>query len=309
MSKLNQKVYKFFKTKATSIDAANKTIKFIISDDQPDRMGEIVDQGSWDLKSYQENPIVLWGHDPSEPENVIGQSASVEVSPDGHQTWATLSLDDDINPKAALIWKQLLKGTLRTVSVGFIPHTEEYRDDIPVLKDNELLEISVVPIPANSRAVALAYKAGEVEEKDARWLMDSMRKEADLLEHEIKQPRQEIKNMTEEQATQLLDGIAKLTEKVDAQAAEITALKERVPEPETEEQKTEREAKEAADAQAAKEAEEAKNVAAGLNPDGTAKGGSDDQPGAGDDEFDEDAELTPEQEAEAREALGLPAAA
>lgn len=296
MSKLNQKVYKFFKTKALSVDESNKTIKFRISDNKPDRMGEIVDQESWDLSYYSTNPIVLWGHDPSEPENVLGQGASIETSLDGSETWATLALDDDINPKAALVWKQLLKGTLRCVSVGFIPHTQDTEDDMPVLKDNELLEISIVPIPANPRAVALSYKAGEVTEKDAKWLMESMRKEADLLEAEVA-VKQEKKSMTEEQAQALLDGMSKLAEKVEAQNAEITRLKDRLPEPETEEQKQAREAQEAADAQAAKEAKEAENVAAGLNPDGSAKSGDDDQGGAGDEEFTDETELTPEQEA------------
>ncbi len=317
MSKLNQKIYKFFNTKALSIDDANKTIKFRISDNKPDRMGEIVDQASWDLKSYEQNPIVLWGHDPSQPENVLGQGASIETSMDGAETWATLALDDDINPKAALVWKQLLKGTLRCVSIGFIPHTEELQNDVPVLKDNELLEISVVAIPANPRAVALAYKGGDIAEKDARWLVDSMRKEIDFVEAQTKVIKQETKSMTEEQAAALIDGMAKLTEKVDAQAEENKTLREEIaalkPKEETAEEKATREAaeKDAADKAAADaaKAKEEENVAAGLNPDGSAKDGSDDQSGAEGDEFDEDAELTPEQEAEAREALELEPAA
>ena len=115
-----------------------------------------------------------------EPENVLGQGIDVETTEDGSETYATLQLDEDINPKASLVWKQLVKGTLRCVSVGFIPHTLEWLDDTPVLKDNELLEISIVPIPANPRAVALDFKAGSINRKDADWLMASMRKEADL---------------------------------------------------------------------------------------------------------------------------------
>ena len=140
-------------------------------------MGEIVDQHSWDFKSYKNNPIVLWGHDSWEPENVLGQGIDLETSDDGAETVATLQLDEDINPKASLVWKQLVKGTLRCVSVGFIPHSLEWLDDDPVLKDNELLEISIVPIPANPRAVALDFKAGSISRKHA-WLMSSRRKEA-----------------------------------------------------------------------------------------------------------------------------------
>ena len=69
-----------------------------------------------------------------------------------------------------------MKGTLHCVSAGFIPHTIEWLDDTPVLKDCELLEISLVPIPANPRAIALEYKSGAFSKRDADWLLDSMRK-------------------------------------------------------------------------------------------------------------------------------------
>src|SRR4051794_2729358 len=109
---------KLFNTKASSVDDQAKTIRFKISDNKPDRMGEIVDQDSWDFKSYLTNPILLWGHNPDEPENVLGSTLSLDVE-DG-STYATVRLDEDINPRAGLVWKQLLRGTLRTVSVGFI---------------------------------------------------------------------------------------------------------------------------------------------------------------------------------------------
>ncbi len=182
-----RKVIKLFNTKATSIDEANHTATFKISDNQIDRMGEIVDQKSWDFKNYLNNPIVLWGHDPSDPENVLGQTKSLDVSKDGSFTTATAQFDVDINSKAALIWNQIKRGTLRCVSVGFWPHTEEMQEDTPVLKDNELLEWSIVPIPANPRAVALDFKAGILSRKDAEWLIDGMTKEIDYLNEVMKQ--------------------------------------------------------------------------------------------------------------------------
>ena len=155
-----RKITKLFTTQAKSINDETKTIRFKISDDQTDRMGEIVDQASWNFKNYMNNPIVLWGHNPDEPENVLGQTLALETQ--GGETYAEMQFDDDINPKAALVWKQLLKGTLRTVSVGFIAHDQEGN----VLKNNELLEVSVVPIPANPRAIALSMKDGSLSRKD-----------------------------------------------------------------------------------------------------------------------------------------------
>ena len=69
-----RKVTKLFISKAQSIDEKAMTATFKISDAQTDRMGEIVDQKSWNFTNYMENPLLLWGHDPSQPEYVLGQT-------------------------------------------------------------------------------------------------------------------------------------------------------------------------------------------------------------------------------------------
>lgn len=314
MNKIHRKL---FQTKATSIDEVNKSVTFVISTNQEDRYGEVVDQKSWDFKSYLKNPLVLWGHDSDSPEDVLGTANSLKVADDGSQTTATLTFDTDINPQANMVFNQIKRGTLRTVSVGFINHSFEVEEDVPILKDNELLEISVVPIPANAGAVALSLKAGEINRKDAKWLMDSMRKEADLMEalyDASSEPTNKEKSMTPEQATALIEGMAKLTERLEDQAKTIetlaTTVEELKPAEETEEAKTAREAKEAedqaeadkqaADEEAARKADEDEKAKEAL-----AKSGDDDQDGAKetDDEIDEDAELTPEQQDQVEAAL------
>lgn len=304
-----KRITKLFQSRATSINDDAKTVRFKISDRKPDRMGEVVDQRSWDFKSYLKNPIILWGHNPDEPENVLGTAQSLEIAGDGSYTEAELHFDTDINPKAALVYSQIKAGTLNTVSVGFIPHTTDSEDDVPVLKDNELLEISVVPIPANPRAIALAYKEGSLSRKDANWLLDSMRKESQLLEEQMaSQPEvNERKKMNEEQAQALLDAVNKLTAKVEAQGEELTAI--RTQQEEQEKQRQEAEAKAAEEAaKAEEEANKQEEEAAA-----SAKPGEDDQGGAGEGEaFDEDVELTPELQAEidaALEDVELPSAA
>jgi hypothetical protein len=63
-----KRVTKLFTTKATSIDEEATSVTFVISTNQEDGYGEVVDQKSWDFKSYLKNPLVLWGHDSYEPE-------------------------------------------------------------------------------------------------------------------------------------------------------------------------------------------------------------------------------------------------
>lgn len=220
-----RKIVKLIQTKATSIDEANKTATFKISDNQVDRMGEIVDQESWDFKEYMDNPMFLWGHNPDEPENVLGRCIKLWTSDDGSETYGTFQFDTDINPKAELVFNQVKRGSLRTVSVGFISNDEERQGDIPVLKNNKLLETSVVPIPANPRAVALDYKAGVISKKDAQWLLSSMRKSADFIEEQLKQDA--VDGKEKEVSDQLNKNIAALLGAVTAIAEAQKKTEER----------------------------------------------------------------------------------
>ncbi|WOI85988.1 HK97 family phage prohead protease [Rhodococcus qingshengii] len=290
---MKDKRYKLFTTKAQSIDKENKTIRFKISDNSVDRYGEVVDQDSWSFKNFLKNPIMLWNHKSYdvEPEHVLGSWSDLSIEKDG--TYATAHFDDDINPKADTVFKQLVKGTLRCVSVGFIPHTLEFDNDTPVLKDCELLEISIVPIPANANAVALAYKEGSLARKDALWMLKSMQDGAKALEEQIAKrnmPEGEERNMDElkteikaltELVTQLGQTVTTLSTNVEGVVADVAEVKGTVAELKP------------AETQAPETPAPAETTA----PE-PAKGGENDQPGAGEDEFDEDAELTPEIQAQ-----------
>ncbi|MGR6521622.1 HK97 family phage prohead protease [Rhodococcus erythropolis] len=280
-----EKKLKLYTTTIKSIDDENKSIRFRISDDSIDRYGEKVDQ-SWNLKNFLKNPVGLWNHKSYnvEPEDVLGQWSDIKTEDDG--TYGTLTFDVDINPKALTVFNQYVKRTLRCVSVGFIPHSMEWEDDTPVLKDNELLEVSCVPIPANANAVALALKDGSLNTKDAQWMLRSMRDGAAELQEQLNKnkPEEGEEKHVEEVKTQLKDlsdlivnlgeQFSALDTKIETVSGELTEVKSTVAE--------------------LKPAETSGSTEQGQ----PAKGGEDDQPGAGEDEFDEDAELTPELQAQ-----------
>lgn len=173
-----------------SIDEKARTAEYIISTDDVDRMGEIVEQ-SWDLENYKKNPVVLWGHDPSQPDNILGKAIEIETYKDGDRTMtkAVVQFADEGTSKGVdTVWKLITQGILKTVSVGFIPHTFKTageNKDTDVLADNELLEFSLVGIPANPNAVALAYGDGSITEKDAKWLMTQYKKETEYLQKSL----------------------------------------------------------------------------------------------------------------------------
>lgn len=249
---MTRRVTKLFNIDIKSVNEKERQITFCFSDDGEDRMGEIVDQATWDTKNYMNNPLILWGHDPSNPENVLGQGVKLDLN-NGGKSYITAQFDEvEINPRADMVFRQLVKRTLRCVSAGFINHTFEHEDDTPVLKDNELLEVSIVPIPANPRAIALALDEGSISQKDAKWLLKSMKAESEFIEKKLNQGTTKEKSMTEEQASALMESVTKLGETLAAQQEEITKLNEKLnPPEETEEAKAAREAKEAEEKAAA----------------------------------------------------------
>jgi HK97 family phage prohead protease len=138
----------------TTRDAAREA-DFVCSTDAIDSYNEVVMQ-NWRLERFNQNPVALFGHDKSQLP--IGQWKNVRV--EGGQLVGTLKLASAAaNPLSECVWNSIQEKTLRAVSVGFVPHKVGVEsvdgDERVVLDDNELFEISVVPIPANPDAVAL----------------------------------------------------------------------------------------------------------------------------------------------------------
>ena len=46
-----------------STNDERRQISYLVSDETPDRMGDIIKVKGWDLASYKRNPVVLWSHD------------------------------------------------------------------------------------------------------------------------------------------------------------------------------------------------------------------------------------------------------
>ena len=127
---------------------------FIASTDAVDSYDEVVEQ-SWDLERYLGNPVVLFAH--NSRDLPIGRATRVGVI--GGKLECTIQFATaEMNPKAEQVFQMVQAKILNAVSVGFMPRTirHEMRDgkDVYVLADNELHEISVVPVPANPEALA-----------------------------------------------------------------------------------------------------------------------------------------------------------
>lgn len=140
-----------------AVTNAGSGMDFVLSDATVDRYGDIVEPDGWDLSWFKSNPIALFGHSSSFP---IGKWTNLRVEGGkliGKLNLAARGTSARIDELISLVEQ----GMLRAVSVGFIPRKSEPIDpDKPYngtrFLEQELLETSLVSVPANPAAVALA---------------------------------------------------------------------------------------------------------------------------------------------------------
>lgn len=126
---------------------------FVLSDATPDRYGDVVEARGWDLGWFKRNPIALFGHDNAFP---IGTWEDVRV--EGNKLLGRLKLAEQgtsarIDELRSLVQQKIL----RAVSVGFKPiETEPNGTRGTRFLKQELLETSLVSVPANPSALAVA---------------------------------------------------------------------------------------------------------------------------------------------------------
>lgn len=132
-------------------------LEFVLSDATVDRYGDIVEPAGWVLANFKKNPIALFGHSGGFP---IGTWSNVRV--EGEKLVARLNLAaKGTSARLDEIISLVEQGILRAVSVGFRPLKSEPIDATKpwgaqrYLK-SELLETSLVSVPANPAALALA---------------------------------------------------------------------------------------------------------------------------------------------------------
>lgn len=137
---------------------------FVFSDSSVDRYGDTIDARGWVLESFLANPVALFGHDSGSVENVIGRARNVRI--DGNRLVGEIEfMEASVNANAEVVYQMVKGGYLNTVSVGFLPiewaaAKDKSRPLGVDFKKQELLEISIVPIPANPNAVVQAKAAG-----------------------------------------------------------------------------------------------------------------------------------------------------
>jgi HK97 family phage prohead protease/HK97 family phage major capsid protein len=128
-------------------------LEFVLSDESVDRMNDVISADGWDIAAFRKNPIALFSHNPN---FIVGKWNNLRVDGQalrGHLELAPKGTSDRIDE----IRKLVEAGILRAVSVGFrsIEHKPREKGGLHYTKQ-ELIETSLVAIPANANALAVA---------------------------------------------------------------------------------------------------------------------------------------------------------
>jgi HK97 family phage prohead protease len=151
-------------TSEPTVHDSVRVATFVFSDNSVDRYGDTIDARGWILDKFLANPVALFGHDSGSVENVIGKARNVRV--EGQRLIGEIEfMEASVNPTAETVFQMVKGGYLNAVSVGFAPiewslAKDKSRPQGVDFKKQELLEISVVPIPANPSALVQARAAG-----------------------------------------------------------------------------------------------------------------------------------------------------
>lgn len=146
-------------------ELGDREFEFLASDETPDSYGDIVRAEGWDLRRYKKNPIILFNHRSDTP---VGHSPKTWIDDERKALLCKVKLaDEGTSDFIDTLYKLLKQRIVRAMSVGFRP-----TKDVEVLRDKEgnflglefngqeLLENSIVSIPANPNSLSLAKSFG-----------------------------------------------------------------------------------------------------------------------------------------------------
>ena len=140
--------------------ATSGSSRYILSDGSLDRMGDVVDAAGWDLREFARHPIALFAHRSDMP---VGTWKNIGMV-DGKLTGELDLMPADTSPATRVV-HALIAHDAVAISVGFRPlASEPLNPEKPWSGSRftkaELVEASVVAVPANPNALAIGKSLG-----------------------------------------------------------------------------------------------------------------------------------------------------
>ena len=158
-----------------------RVITFAISTDSVDRMGDTIALDGWKLDNYRANGVVLWAHESDELPVAKCRRIWIESG--------KLMAEADFTPTPTAwpefnesVFQFLKHGLLNATSVGFQPLKYAFSEDNARsmgidFMEQELLEFSIVPVPANPECLQQAKSLGLDVEPMVKWCTGVLQKQ------------------------------------------------------------------------------------------------------------------------------------
>lgn len=115
-----------------------------------DRMGESIDTQGITTDAYMQNPVVLYGHD----YQGLPIGKATKLSQFKNKLTATFQLAVKEYPFAATVAEMIKGGYLNAVSIGGV--VRQWNESYTEIQAMEMVEFSIVPVPANPAALITA---------------------------------------------------------------------------------------------------------------------------------------------------------
>lgn len=180
-------------------DLGGRRVRFVISTGSTDREGDVIDPNGWDLSAYRRSPVVLWAH--SHRDLPIAKCTDIGVRGDKLEAVAEFA-PADMLPFAETVLQMLRGGFLSATSVGFRATKYAHVASGIHFMEQELLEFSVVPVPANAEALMVGRGANLAAVKS--WLG---RQPAAASEHVLTLDDEHVLHLDDEPAMDMADWV------------------------------------------------------------------------------------------------------
>gem|GEM_PF-1408783 len=143
----------FILDEVKQVEGEDLTLQFTISTGAIDRDNDTIDPDGWNLENYMKNPVVLFAHDyRSLP---VANSLATWVENGKLKSRAKFT-PQELYPFGYMVYQFYREGFMKATSVGFNPAKWQFSEDrkwgVDFL-EQELLEYSCVPVPANPEAL------------------------------------------------------------------------------------------------------------------------------------------------------------
>ncbi len=212
------KVVNAMESEVDKADDEERTIRMVGTLQTEDRLGDIIDVKGWQLKNYKKNPVILFAHDHRSP--AVAKATEIEKT-DNSLIFTLQFPPVGVYQKSDELYGLYKHKIMKASSVGFIPIDYEFRKDKEGgihFKKQELLELSLVTVPAHQDALALSLY-GEYEPKENYSnIVEDVRKiqeKLDSLSEEMNRFRYSV------EAQEMIEKVRKTAEEIKRRIKEV----------------------------------------------------------------------------------------